>query len=120
LKRRLPLSDTAAVLRRVLALAWLALAAAGCASFQAARLYERGSAALGRGDAQAAIADLERAADLAPQASEVQNHLGLAYAAAGRHADAAAAFHRAVDLDCGNAAAQENLAAARLRGWETP
>jgi Flp pilus assembly protein TadD len=108
------------MLRRVVAVAALALASAGCASFEAARLYDRGSAALDRGDAQTAIADLERAARLAPEASEVQNHLGLAYAAAGRRGDALAAFERAVDLDCDNAAAQENLAAARLRGWEAP
>jgi Flp pilus assembly protein TadD len=61
------------------------------------------------------VADLERAAALVPAASEVQNHLGLAYAAAGRDADARAAFERAVELDCENAAAGQNLRAARRR-----
>ena len=87
----------------------------GCASYRAARLYQSGSGALERGESGRAIADLERAADLAPQASEVQNHLGLAYAAAGRNDEAAAAFRRAVELDCDNAAARENLAVAEAR-----
>ena len=50
-----------------------------------------------------------------PRASEVQNHLGLAYAEQGRHADALAAFRRAVEIDCGNEAAQRNLHAAEAR-----
>jgi Flp pilus assembly protein TadD len=93
----------------------VALAAGGCTSFRAARLYDRGSAALDHGDAGAAIADLERAAALAPEASEIQNHLGLAYARAGRDGEALAAFRRAVALDCANAAAQHNLRAAEAR-----
>ena len=101
---------------RVMALL-LALAPAlgGCASIEAARLYRSGTAALDEGAPERAVADLERAASLAPQASEVQNHLGLAYAAAGRPGDAERAFRRAILLDCGNAAAQENLRAAELR-----
>jgi Flp pilus assembly protein TadD len=87
----------------------------GCASFEGARLYDRGTRALDRGDAAAAVADLERAAQLAPRASEVQNHLGLAYAEQGRHGDALAAFRRAVEIDCGNQAAQQNLRAAEAR-----
>jgi Flp pilus assembly protein TadD len=89
--------------------------AAGCASYRGARLYGSGTRALERGDAAAAIADLERAAQLVPDASEVQNHLGLAYARAGREADALAAFQRAVALDCDNAAARQNLHAAEAR-----
>jgi Flp pilus assembly protein TadD len=86
--------------------------AAGCASYEGSRLYGSGTRALDRGDPQRAIADLERAAELVPEASAVQNHLGLAYAAAGRDEEALAAFHRAVELDCNNAAAQANLTAA--------
>jgi lipoprotein NlpI len=56
---------------------------------------------------------LERAAVLAPERSEVFNHLGLAYAAAGRPADALSAFERAVALDCDNRAAAANLRAAQ-------
>ena len=96
------------------AVALLALAT-GCASFEGARLYRSGSDALDRGEPARAAADLERAAELVPQASEVQNHLGLAYAELGRNADAERAFRRAVELDCENAAARENLAAASLR-----
>jgi Flp pilus assembly protein TadD len=96
----------------VLALALVLVSAPGCASFAGARLYQSGSQALERGDSEQAIADLERAAELVPQASEVRNHLGLAYASAGRQREAATAFRRAVELDCDNAAARRNLATA--------
>jgi Flp pilus assembly protein TadD len=89
-----------------------ALAAGGCASFEGAQLYRRGTRALERGDHAAAIADLERAAALVPGASEIQNHLGLAYQQEGRHEEALLAFRRAVALDCDNGAAQRNLRAA--------
>jgi Flp pilus assembly protein TadD len=99
----------------------LACLLAGCASFQGARLYARGTDALDRGQLAAAIADLERAATLVPEASEVRNHLGLAYARAGREADALREFERAVELDCDNEAARRNLAAAQRRaGLEDP
>jgi tetratricopeptide (TPR) repeat protein len=84
----------------------------GCTTFQGARLYTSGTEALERGDSARAIADLERAAELVPHASEIQNHLGLAYAAEGRSEDALRAFRRAVALDCDNQAAQRNLQAA--------
>jgi Flp pilus assembly protein TadD len=90
----------------------LALAsAASCAGFDGARLYQRGTHALERGDPASAVRDLERAGELLPHASEVQNHLGLAYLEAGREREARAAFERAVTLDCDNQAAQHNLAA---------
>ena len=88
------------------------MATSGCAHFEAARFYRSGTQALDRGDTDTAIFELEQAAVRAPRASEIQNHLGLAYAAAGRNGAALAAFERAVELDCENAAAQENLAAA--------
>jgi len=93
----------------------LALAAAlgGCASLQAERLYQSGTQALDRHDPQRAVADLERAAALAPEVSVIQNHLGLAYQDAGRPDDALHAFERAVALDCGNDAAVANLRAMR-------
>jgi Flp pilus assembly protein TadD len=103
---------THSVVAAALALALVLMSAPGCASLAGARLYRSGSQALERGDAEQAIADLERAAELVPHASEVQNHLGLAYASAGRQREAAAAFRRAVELDCDNAAARRNLAAA--------
>ena len=93
----------------------LALLLVGCTSYRAARLYHSGTAALDRGDSGRAIAELEQAAELAPAASEVQNHLGLAYAAAGRPEDALHAFRRAVEFDCDNAAASENLRIAERR-----
>jgi Flp pilus assembly protein TadD len=88
--------------------------ATGCASFQAARLYASGTDALDAGRLEAAIADLERAAELRPEASEIQNHLGLAYRASGRDSDALRAFERAVALDCRNQAASHNLRLAEL------
>lgn len=91
------------------------LALSACATFRAGQLYDRGTEALDRGEVTRAVQDLEEAAALAPEVSQVQNHLGLAYAAAGREEAARAAFERAVALDCENAAAQENLAAAASR-----
>lgn len=90
----------------------------GCTSIEGARLHRSGTQALDDGDPARAVADLERAASLVPQASEVQNHLGLAYMAAGRPGDAERAFRRAVELDCENTAARENLRAAELRSAE--
>jgi len=87
----------------------VAVLALGCSSFRAARLYQSGTSALDRGDTTQAITELESASEMVPEASEVQNHLGLAYQAAGRKRDAEFAFRRAVALDCDNAAAAENL-----------
>ncbi len=91
---------------------------AGCASLEGARLYARGTDALERGEVAAAIAHLEHAAALVPEASEVHNHLGLAYERAGRGADARREFERAVALDCDNEAARQNLVALRRSGPE--
>lgn len=93
--------------------------ASGCASLEAARLYQTGSQALEQGQTDLAIQDLERAADLLPRASEVQNHLGIAYLEAGRTADAEGAFRRAVDLDCTNAAAVRNLRVVEARAVDS-
>ena len=101
---------------RILLLAALTVCVgAGCATWEGARLYRDGTDALDRGETDLAITELEQAAVLVPEASEIQNHLGLAYRAAGRDADALQAFERAVALDCDNQAAQENLAVAELR-----
>jgi Flp pilus assembly protein TadD len=52
-----------------------------------------------------------------PTASEIQNHLGLAYWSDGREAAALRALERAVELDCDNEAARANLASLhRARG----
>jgi len=88
------------------------LAIAGCSSLEGARLYRSGTAALDVGRPDRAVEDLERAAVLVPHASEIQNHLGLAYEELGRPEAARRAFERAVELDCDNEAAQENLAHA--------
>lgn len=85
----------------------------GCATLEGYRHFQLGTAALERGEVARAVLELELAAALAPARSEIRNHLGIAYAAAGRPADALAAFERAVALDCDNRAAQTNLAAAR-------
>jgi Flp pilus assembly protein TadD len=86
-----------------------------CSAIAGARLYSDGTRALERGDTERAVRSLERAAERTPDASEVQNHLGIAYLAAGRRDDALRAFERAVALDCDNVAAQRNLALLRER-----
>ena len=92
---------------------WAAIGVAvislGCSTVEGARLYRTGTLALDEGNSDRAVADLEQAAALLPKASEVHNHLGLAYQAAGRLGDAELAFRNAVALDCDNAAAAENL-----------
>lgn len=90
------------------------LLSGACATYSGARYYERGSDALDAGDADTAVAHLERAAELVPHASEIHNHLGIAYQAAGRRAEALDAYERAVEVDCDNAAAQRNLSALRV------
>ena len=92
-----------------IALAGGVATAAGCASIEGARLYGSGTQALDRGDTQRAISDLERAVVLVPHASEVHNHLGVAYEVDGRLEEAAREFQRAVDLDCDNLAALHKL-----------
>ena len=96
------------------------LAHGGCATVRAAELYQSGTAALEEGSSARAIRDLETAADQLPEASEIQNHLGLAYEAAGRETDALAAFRRAVELDCDNQPAQHNLELAEARERQPP
>jgi Flp pilus assembly protein TadD len=105
---------------RALAVGTSLALALGCTSLQGARLYASGTEALDRGDGAQAVADLERAAELLPDASPVQNHLGLAYVQVGRDAEARAAFQRAVDLDCSNQAAQHNLRAAKAGHLRPP
>lgn len=85
----------------------------GCNSVEGYRHFQAGTGALDRGDAAVAVVELERAAALAPEQSEIFNHLGLAYAAAGRRGDALFAFERAVALDCDNRAAAANLRAVQ-------
>ena len=99
--------------RRGLLIGLLAIALlSGCTSFRGARAYQRGSAAMDRGEATVAAEELETAAALLPHASEIQNHLGIAYWMEGREAEALVAFRRAVELDCDNQAAARNLAEA--------
>lgn len=105
--------------RRIAALL-LAAALTSCAAVEAVRLERSGLAALDRGDAARAVADLERAATLAPGTSAIQNHLGIAYEQAGRRDDALRAYEHAVALDCENEAAQVNLEALRERAAATP
>ncbi len=95
------------------ALTLVACLLVACATVDATRLFHSGTAALDRGDAAAAVRDLEAAARLLPESSAVHNHLGLAYASAERHGDALREFERAVAIDCDNRAAQTNLARAR-------
>jgi len=91
-----------------------AIAAAGCESapiraLRGARHYTAGTEALERNDDAKAVAELEQAAVLVPHASEIQNHLGLAYWSDGRPQSARVAFAKAIELDCDNDAARANL-----------
>ena len=86
----------------------------GCEStpiraLRGARHYAAGTEALERSDDGLAIAEFERAAELVPHASEVQNHLGLAYWSDGRPQAARGAFEKAIELDCDNVVARANL-----------
>jgi Flp pilus assembly protein TadD len=101
-------------MRRIAAVL-LAMATLACAHVESSRLFDRGTAALDRGDAAAAVGDLERAAALTPDVSAIQNHLGIAYEQSGRDGEALRAYEKAVDLDCDNTAARENLDALRAR-----
>jgi len=92
----------------------LTIAVTGCEStpiraFRGAHHYAAGTQALDQRDGVLAIAELERAADLVPHASEIQNHLGLAYWSDGRPQAARFAFEKAVELDCDNLVARANL-----------
>lgn len=87
---------------------WLVVS--GCATWRGARLYQSGTRALESGDVAGALEDLGEAARLVPEASEIQNHLGLAWLEAGEPERARQAFARAVALDCDNRAASDNLA----------
>jgi Flp pilus assembly protein TadD len=91
------------------ALAALCAPLLACSAIEAAHFYREGTQALEHGDAEHAVLALERAAERAPEASEIQNHLGLAYLASGRRGEAVLAFERALALDCDNAAARHNL-----------
>ncbi len=106
----------------------LGCVAIGCRSdavlaFRGARHYAIGSEALVRGETRRAVDELEQAARLVPHASEIQNHLGLAFEAEERPAAARRAFERAIELDCENEAAHANLArlmrASRESGAES-
>lgn len=97
----------------LLVLVLLLAPSAGCEStlmqtLRGARDYSAGSKALERGDSARAVVLLSQAAALVPRASEIQNHLGLAYWADGDRDRARIAFDRAIELDCDNAAARRN------------
>ena len=89
------------------------LLSSGCAeaprrAWEGARLYSAGTRSLEAGDAATAVDELSRAADLVPQASEIQNHLAMAYWTLGQLDEAEAAFDEALVLDCENEAARSN------------
>ena len=86
----------------------------GCQSapmraWQGAQHFSAGDAALEREDPQEAIRELTLAATLVPHATEIQNHLGLAYWKAGDELAAVRAFEAALEIDCDNQPARVNL-----------
>ena len=87
----------------------LIAALVGCASYRGSKLYVEGTEALFDGQVKLAVERLEAAAQLVPQSSEIQNHLGIAYLVAGRPVDARQALQEAHRLDCRNPAAIQNL-----------
>jgi len=95
----------------------LACQSAPVLAWEGARHYARGNDALDRDEPRVAIREFERAAELVPHASEVRNHLGLAFLSAGERENARAAFEEALELDCENEAARINL--SRLNTIET-
>ena len=91
-------------------LAWIPGCRSGPAqALDGARYYLSGSEALERGDPERALVELLRAAELVPQASEIRNHLGIAYWETGDLLRARGSFETALELDCDNAAAEANL-----------
>ena len=58
----------------------------------------RAAALKAKGDAAGALAAYERAAELAPQAAEIQDEIGFLMAATNRAAEAKTRFERAIQL----------------------
>jgi lipoprotein NlpI len=108
------------LLLELLLMIFLSLSVTGCTGFRAARLYQEGTASLNSGHPELAVAQLSEASNLQPDASEIQNHLGLAFTATGQQEKALSAFQRAVDLDCTNEAATQNLASAEAAAQGRP
>lgn len=115
-----PLHHPRALLRRrsasrIAVVVLLLVGVPGCTAWRGARLYHTGTVAFESGDMTRALADLEAAARLVPERSEVHNNLGLAQLAAGREDLALTSFTRATDLDCTNEAARANALMLRSR-----
>ena len=83
--------------------------ASGCGTWRGAQLYHSGTTALEQGDVPRALEELEAAAQLVPERSEVFNNLGLAQLSADREDLALQSFERATQLDCANEQARDNL-----------
>jgi Flp pilus assembly protein TadD len=88
-------------------------------ALRGARHYEAGNDALARNDSARAVEELEQAAALVPHASEIQNHLGLAYWSNGKLDAARSSFERALELNCENQAAEVNLETLMNSNGET-
>jgi len=80
----------------------------------------RGSDLLGKGEAEAARASLERAMELRPRDAQVLGLLGQAYYKLGRFEDAAEVYGRLVDENPIEAAARVNLGLACLKARRYP
>jgi uncharacterized protein (AIM24 family) len=80
----------------------------------------RGSEALGRGDAEGARVPLERALDLRPKDAKALGLLGQAYYRLGRYDEAGQVWQRLVDDNPVEAGARVNLGLARLKAKRYP
>lgn len=81
--------------------------------------YRRGLQALDRQEFDVSIRALEAARELEPGDALHQAQLGLAYAGAGRTADAVGAYQRALQIEPEDAGTRNNLGVALARGGQT-
>ena len=79
-----------------------------------------GSALMGDGKLEEAVASYQRAAALGPELAEAHSNLGHALQALGRRDEAAEAFRRAIEIEPGSAKGHVDLAAVLLERGDAP
>src|SRR5437867_2779655 len=78
-------------------------------SDEAVEQNNRGAALLQQGKLEQAVAEFQRAVEMAPASAVVHANLGYAYDRQGRTDEAIAAYRKVLELDPGNALARNNL-----------